>query len=251
MEEVLLRDADAVVVYGGNETVRSLRDRTPVTTPFIAYHHRLSAALVGRAALTDATSAADAADRAARATAVFDQRGCVSPHVVYVERGGGVGPEAWAKELAHAFERLERTLPTGPLRPGEASEIHQVRGTAELRASAGEGVQVHHGGRDPWTVLVEEEPGFRPSCLGRVSRVRPVENLGAAVDELAEVGPFLQTVALDGAGSRRRPLAEALARAGAVRITTLERAPWPPPWWHHDGAGPLRALVRWVDLEGG
>jgi hypothetical protein len=25
--------------------------------------------------------------------------------------------------------------------------------------------------------------------------------------------------------------------------------PWPPPEWHHDGASPLRELVRWVDLE--
>lgn len=250
VEEVFLEAADVVVAYGSDETVRSLRDRTPVTRRFVAYHHRLSAALVGRKALRDAEEAAATAARAARAASVFDQRGCVSPHVIYVEGGGGVEPEEWAEELARALRTLESSLPSGPLRPEEASEIQQVRGTAELRAAAGEGVRVHHGGRDPWTVLFEEEPGFRPSCLGRVVRVRPVDDLVSAVGELAEVGRFLQTVALEGAGARRKSLAEALARVGAVRITTLERAPWPPAWWHHDGAGALRALVRWVDLEG-
>lgn len=251
VEQAFLDAAEAVVVYGSDDTVRSLRDRTPVTSTFVAYHHRVSAGLVGRSGLADSRSAAETADRAALSTAIFDQRGCVSPHVLYVERGGGVAPSAWADELARALRELETRLPSGPLRPDEASEIQQLRGTAELRAAAGEGVRVLHGGRDPWTVLVEEESGFRPSCLGRVIRVRPVDDLTAAVDELTELGRFLQTVALDGVGARREGLAERLARIGAVRITTLERAPWPPAWWHHDGAGALRALVRWVDLEGG
>lgn len=250
VEDVLLRAAEVVVAYGSEETVRSLRDRTPVAARFVAYRHRVSAALVGREALKDGTAAKVAAGRAARAAAIFDQRGCVSPHVVYVEEGGAVDPRTWAEDLARALEELEKSLPTGPLSAAEASEIQQLRGTAELRASAGEGVRVHHGGSRPWTVLLEDEPGFRPSCLGRVLRVRPVADLQRAVAELGGVGRYLQTVALEGAGRRRGDLAEALARTGAVRITTLERAPWPPPWWHHDGAGALRALVRWVDLEG-
>ena len=251
VEDRFLDEADAVVVYGSDETVRSFRDRVSLRTTFVAYPHRLSAALVGRGALADAGTAAATADRAARAAALFDQRGCVSPHVGYVERGGEVDPSTWAEELARAFAELESVLPSGSLRPGEASGIQQLRGTAELRAAAGDPVRIHHGGDDPWTVLVEEEPGFRPSCLGRVIRIRPVDDLAAAVEELSALGGRLQTVALEGAAGQREELAEALARIGAVRITTLDRMPWPPAWWHHDGVGALRALVRWVDLEGG
>ena len=50
-------------------------------------------------------------------------------------------------------------------------------------------------------------------------------------------------------GDALEGLAEALAREGAVRVVPLEKMPWPPAWWHHDGEGPLRALVRWTDLE--
>ena len=73
-----------------------------------------------------------------------------------------------------------------------------------------------------------------------------------------------------GRGERMRPLTDAqpkpLLKVGGKRlieyhlerlaaggfrdvIAPLERVPWPPPWWHHDGRGPLAALLRWTDLE--
>jgi hypothetical protein len=47
LEEAALAEADAVVVYGEDATVRRVRDRLPVTTRLVAYHHRTSVALVG------------------------------------------------------------------------------------------------------------------------------------------------------------------------------------------------------------
>jgi hypothetical protein len=82
-----------------------------------------------------------------------------------------------------------------------------------------------------------------------VVRVVPVSDLEMVPRRLAELAPHLQTVALEVEEARRPALAESLARAGVPRITTLAATPWPPPWWHHDGEGPLRALVRWTDLE--
>ena len=41
-----------------------------------------------------------------------------------------------------------------------------------------------------------------------------------------------------------------LARLGASRVVPISQIPWPRPWWHHDGSGPLLDLVRWTDLEG-
>jgi hypothetical protein len=67
---------------------------------------------------------------------------------------------------------------------------------------------------------------------------------------VASIGPHLQTVGVAGCGDRVEGLAEALARVGVLRIAGFVDVPFPPPWWHHDGDGPLRSLVRWVDLEG-
>jgi len=35
-----------------------------------------------------------------------------------------------------------------------------------------------------------------------------------------------------------------------IRIAPLDEVAFPPPWWHHDGRGPLDVLVERVDLPG-
>ncbi len=248
LEGLALRRAEAVVAYGGDEAIASLRARTPVTARFIAYHHRLSVGLVGREALTTAR-APGVARMAARAVSMFDQRGCVSPHAIYVEEGGAVDPGEWAALLASAMADLEEDLPGGHLTASEASAIHQVRGSAELREASGGGVRVFFSDESFWTVILEDDMGFEPSCLNRVVAVLPTPDLGGVAGALEEVGGHLQTVAVEGAEDRLPMLAEALSQAGATRVTSLEKSPWPPPWWHHDGASVFAGLIRWIDLE--
>ena len=73
--EVLTR-AGQVVVYGGDDTIESVRARTPATTRLIEHPNRLGVAIV------DPRSAPDADGHAARAVALFDQKGCVSTHLI-------------------------------------------------------------------------------------------------------------------------------------------------------------------------
>ncbi len=248
LEGLALQRAEAVVAYGGDEVVASLRARTPVTTRFIAYHHRLSVGLVGREALT-AERAPDLARMAARAVSMFDQRGCVCPHAIYVEEGGAVDPGEWAAQLASAMADLEVEIPGGYLRAHDASAVHQMRGSAELREASGSGVRVFRADESFWTVILEDDMRFTPSCLNRVVSLVPTPDLGGVAGSLGEVGRYLQTVAVEGAEDRLAMLAEALCRAGATRVTSFEKAPWPPPWWRHDGASVLSGLIRWIDLE--
>ena len=248
LEGFALERAEAVVAYGGNEAVSALRGRTPVTTRFIPYHHRLSVGLVGREALT-AERAPQVAVMAARAVSMFDQRGCVSPQAIYVEEGGAVDPGGWAALLASAMADLEAELPGGHLTALEASAVHQMRGSAELREASGNVVRVFRAEEGFWTVILEDEMGFVPSCLNRVVSLVPTPDLCDVAGSLGEVGRYLQTVAVEGAEDRLPILAEALGRAGATRVTSFEKAPWPPPWWRHDGASVFTGLIRWIDLE--
>src|SRR5690606_37592082 len=122
----------------------ALRARLGASVPLVAYHHRISVALVGREALS-AAALPKAARDAARAVALLDQRGCVSPHALFVEEDGDASPAEFAAALAGALERLDRELPPGPIDAATASAVHQLRGAAELRAAAGEAVVVHAG----------------------------------------------------------------------------------------------------------
>lgn len=246
MERAALEDADAVIAYGGRGAVESIRAQAPPAARFLAYGPRLSFGVVGRARLS-----ADAAEEVARAAALdastFDQQGCVSPHVFYVEEGGGVSPREWAAMLARAMEAVERQLPRGALSPGEASAIRQLRGEAEF----GAGMEVHVSATGTaWTVVYDPEPAFEASCLNRVVRVKPVASLADVPALVAKYGEVLQTVGVAAGERETEKIAAALGRLGASRVSPLGEMAWPPPWWHHDGSPPLRALLRWCDLEG-
>jgi len=251
LETVAFDAADAVIVYGGEEVVAAVRARTRTEQRLVVYGPRLSCGVIGADALTRGNGPALAYE-VARAVAIFDQQGCVSPHVVYVERGGEISPAELARALAEAMAGIQETLPRGRISAAEAAAIHDARATAEFRALSGEPVELFASRDTAFTVIYEENAPFTVSCLNRVVRVVPVDAVDDVERELRPVARYLQTVGVAGvSGARLTSLAERLARAGASRITTFENVPWPPAEWHHDGGEPLRSLLRWVDLEYG
>ncbi len=253
-EELLdaaLARAERVVVYGGDGTVEAIRRRTPVTTRLVAYHHRWSVAYVAVEVCRSPEELRRTAGAAARAVAVFDQRGCVSPLTVFVESSGTDGGRRFAVALADALEALEAELPSGSPSPEESARLQQLRGSAEILAAAGAPVWMRHGEGAGWTVIHDPRRHLEERGLtGRVVRVEEVEGDAGLAARLREDGAHLQTVGVAGIeGARREALARSLGRVGVCRVAPLEAVPFPPAWWHHDGGGPLRDLVRWVDLE--
>lgn len=248
VERVAVESADLVVVYGGAEAVADLRARAPAVTRFVEHGPRLSFGMVGRDAL-DPHELDGLLEEVAVAVATFDQHGCVSPHVVYVEKGGAVAPPVFAGLLAEALGRLEGELPRGRISAAEAAAIHQVRAAAEFRGGPGGRSEVFAGPGTSYTVIYDPEPTLELSCLNRVVRVKPLERLEEVVDRLGVLRGRVQTVAVAGAGGRLAGLAELLGRSGVSRVTDFGRMPWPRPEWRHDGSEPLRELVRWTELE--
>ncbi len=249
LEAAALSAADAVLAYGGNESIRSLRERIPAGLPLLAFGHKLSFAVAGREALS-ADRAAATARLAAVDVATFDQQGCVSPHLIYAEAGGDTAPRAWAALLAGELERLEQSLPRGAVSPGEAAGIRRARTAAEFAGFAGSGPALFASEPDTaWTVIYEDTSGFVPSCLNRLVRVKPVGDLSEVIAEAKSVSGYLQTVGFAGDPNRLAPLANALGALGASRIAALGSMAWPRASWHHDGHPPLRHLVRWCDVE--
>jgi hypothetical protein len=247
VEAFLLAQADLVVVYGGDAVVHSVRERAPVGTRIVEHGPRFSAGVV--TAGVPEGDLPPLAMAAARAVALFDQHGCVSPHAIWVEDRDGTRAERFADAVARAMAELEREVPRGRVRPDEAARIQQERGAAELRGHAGQDVRVLAGPGTSWTVVLSDDHAFRPSCLNRFLRIHRVPTVDAALDALSEAGSHLQSVAVAAPAHQIEALAHRLAAAGATRVTTFDRIPWPPAEWHHDGSGPLSELVRWVDLE--
>ena len=98
----------------------------------------------------------------------------------------------------------------------------------------------------PWFSCVEVIAKFTTPLDSAVVRDQ-VGNWKPLV--LAGWRDHLQTVGVAGMEDRLEALAADLGAIGAVRVCPLGSVPFPPPWWHHDGQGPLGALLRWMDLE--
>lgn len=246
-ESIALAAADTVVVYGGAEAVRSVRERMHPDRRLVVHGPRFSVGLVAAATLDHDTPRV-ARDIAA-AAATFDQQGCVSPHAIWFEDPGGGRADRFARQVSDAMADLEARLPRGRLSTAEASAIQQERGAAELRGHGGHGVRVFTGPGTSWTVVLDDDPAFRPSCLNRFLHLHPVESLEPAIHALEPHGAWLQSVGLAVPPAMLEQLAHRMAMVGATRVTTFPRLPWPRPESHHDGKGPLRELLRWVDIE--
>ena len=249
LERALFDEAHCVTATGSDETLAAIRQRLPAQVRFLAYGHRVSFAYVAGKALSGANARRVAAQAAAD-VAAWNQQGCLSPHVVYVEQGGGVTSEQFAALLADELERREETEPRGELPVEAASAIASRRAFYEVRAAHSPETR-HWCSRNStaWTVVYEADPRFQLSCLNRFIYVKGVKDLSEALQNAESVRGKVSTVGLAAPEDNAQALATELARWGVTRVCPLGQMQNPPLMWRHDGRPPLGELVRWTDWE--
>jgi hypothetical protein len=243
LEDAALAAVDRVVVYGGDETVRSVRRRTPPDTTLVEYRHRVGIVVVG-AGGRDEQELERIADDVAESVVPYEQRGCVSPVRVHAV---GTRDDAvrFGTKLADRMERRSATMP-GRRTPEEAAAAQQLVGSLELRRAAGESVDLWAG--RGWAVAVESVG--EPFAGGRVIMVRATDSVEKAASALMRWRGRLQAVGTAGlAPEAEARIARAAAAAGASRVGPVHAMAYPPPWWIHDGRGPLHALVDLMEWE--
>ncbi|HZY18326.1 MAG TPA: acyl-CoA reductase [Ramlibacter sp.] len=245
----LWREADTVLAYGGNAALRGIRDQLPVTTRFLGYGHKLGLALVGRAAL-DPLRGPAAARAAALDLVRYEQQGCYSPHVLYVERGGALDPRGFAQHLATELAGLAHRHPRRELSLEDAASVAAWRQAAEWRALSGAGDELLGDGQSTWAVAFSGQARpLAPSAGHRCVQVCAVDALDDVLPLLRGHEPFLQTVGLATTPAELYRLAGLLGAAGVTRVAALGAMTQPEAGWHHDGRFNLADLVRMVDIE--
>jgi hypothetical protein len=238
--------ADTVLAYGGQDTVDQIRTQVPAATRFLAYGHKLGVALVGRAAL-DAQRGPAMARLAAQDVVRFEQQGCYSPHVFYVERSGRTTPSDFAQHLAGEVAALAQRHPRPALALADAAAVAQWRQSVEW---SGQDQTLFGDETSPWAVAFSEHAlPLSPTAGWRCVQVVAVDTLEAAADALAPHAPYLQTAGVAVEPERLYPLSLRLARAGVTRVCALGAMTAPEAGWHHDGGFNLRDLVRITEIE--
>ncbi|MDP9312549.1 MAG: acyl-CoA reductase [Chloroflexota bacterium] len=254
VEAIAFARSQAVIAYGGETAIRSIAERIPAGVRFLPYGHKLSFGVIGREGLINEIKARQLASRAAYDVAKFDQQGCVSPHLFYVEAGGEISPHSWARLLAAELARFGRNMPRGRLAPSDSAAVASFRRDVDFRASLDPDALALLTAPDAdggATVVFDADPTFTGSCLNRTVLVKPLAQAEAIIELLQPVRAFVQTAALALDPLRRDALAGRLGAAGVTRICPLGKMPDPDLAWHHDGRFNLLDLVYWADIEEG
>jgi hypothetical protein len=241
--------ADVVLAYGGNAALQAMQAHVPVSTRFLPHGHKLSFGMVSAAALS-VRKGPGVARQAALDVVRYDQQGCYSPHVFYVQRGAPVSPQDFAQHLAQELAGLQHKLPRRVLSLEEAAQVGAWREAHEFASLHDDSTQLSGTGHSTSTVVYSDR--HQPLTAGPLNRNVWV----VAVDTLDEVLPLiapqrddLQTVGLAAAPEELLHLGEYLGQAGVTRICALGAMTSPEAGWHHDGRFSLLDLVRMVDIE--
>ncbi len=156
-----LKVAELVIAYGHDETLSALKKYILSSATYIAHGHAESAAIIFK----DAANI-DSLEKLAYDMLSYDQRGCLSPRVTFIEKGGDLSPAKCAEYFAEIIlPKLAQKLPRGGLFEGEAAEILHQRSLYAFRGKV-------YSGQD-WTVCYDENLVWPNESLPRFMPFKP------------------------------------------------------------------------------
>ena len=240
MTQTVFQKADFVIAYGSDESIAAMQSLIPANTPRILHGHKLSFGIIAREAVSE-----DLATKVAMDIALYDQQGCLSPHLYYVESGGENTALDFAKHLAEALQQLSLKLPKGLCDDAVAGKTQQLRGTLPLKGGT---VFKSVDGTD-WTVLFEPSPEFTSAPLGRCIWIKSVDDLSKIPSLMISVKNRIQAIGIAIPKTRADGIVEAVSKIGGCRICPIGEMQRPPLNWSHDGQKRLLPLLRFVDRE--
>jgi hypothetical protein len=232
-----MAEAEAIVVFGSDETVEFFAKHVLPPQRLVAYGHKISLGLV--------LGSFDESliERAARDVLVFDQLGCLSPQLYYVAGDSS----NFAKRLAERFNDLFRSDRAVTEWTSEiAGSLRSCREEWKFRAATEPGILVWESPENlDWLVIHDPNPNLVANPLYRTIFVKPMPAQLQTV--LSPIRRQISTIGIDPVNSVFANLATQL---GAQRVCPIGRMQKPAVTWHHDGGPTLASLVRFVDIEG-
>ncbi|MBG89502.1 MAG: hypothetical protein CMO80_21765 [Verrucomicrobiales bacterium] len=250
LEKVLFHYAESVTATGSDETLEAIEKRLPRGTRFVGHGHRVSFGYVTKEAMGGYRAKRMVRD-AADDVVAWNQLGCLSPHVFYVEDDSRDFAYQFAEMLAGELAKREKEEPRGEVPQEVAEQIASRRSMYEVRAAHLPDATRHwySEGSTAWSVIYETDTLFQLSCMHRFIYVKSTPNLEETLKGAETVRDNISTVGLGAGEDEKEEIVMHLARWGVSRVCALGQMQKPPLTWRHDGRPLLSDLVRWTDWE--
>ena len=248
-ENSLLRNSDVVLAYGDNDTIKQIRDRTPIKTRFLPHGHKISFGIVS-AQVLDPQKAWSVAHNAATDIVQYDQQGCYSPQTYFVEAGATITPRTFAQYIANELSCFQKKFPRRVLDTRESIQLASWQNSQELELMSKPRKEIIRDKDGAWTVIFNgNDKHFCLSGLNRTISIIEVNSLNQVITIISPYKEFLQTAGLAVAAEELFSISRQLGEQGVTRITSLGSMTAPEAGWHHDGRFSLLDLVTFTEIE--
>jgi hypothetical protein len=248
-----MEHAHAVLAYGEDETIRTLRNLAPSECRFIGHGNRVSFALLDETDLQP-KRLARLCSNLAYDFLIYDQRGCMSPLGVFVV-SRTVGPvEQFCEMLCQSFRKIARRFPGWPFTLEEQATVAAIR--EEARIGAALALAKHHKQLcttkiisredDPFLLLLQPAQDFTVGCGLRTAHVWWASSYETVFRVLQKLRGQVSTI---GVAHTNAQWAELALSVRAGRLCKIGQMQKPSLGWAHDGFLPLLPLMTVVRIE--
>ena len=258
--------ADGIVLWGGEEAERAVRNLAPAGAKLIEWGHRLGFCYVKTD--FDALCAGDPDPRLisdlsglAEHIALTGQLLCSSCQTVFLDTARREDMEAFARIFLPLLEEAVKKHPPAEIgvlaarsirqrmiRMERALEKNGIDTPAEDRGSPEKDRAILEGRECSLILCRDSSLELSPLCMSVPVKRLPEKNLLPTLRRGESKGR-LQTAGLICPDEDRGRLTDLLLRAGLTRVTAPARMSEPFPGESHDGEYPLRRYVRAADVE--
>ena len=224
---------DYVIASGGHQMVHSLSKRLS-SKPHTFYGPRISIGVVGMGWL-------DASDSwwedVAREIALWDQRGCLSPRILFVASD----PERFSRRLASALSKWQERWPAGPASLGDGTDILSFRTPYQMAKEGKSGIFASNG--TAWTVVWDHSTSLEVGPPARAVRVTTRPATRELESMLIKAKGMVQGAGLDFLVRGDVEWRRTLEHGGVGWVAPLTSIQDPPAGWRADGRSGLAELL--------
>ncbi|MGH8014011.1 MAG: acyl-CoA reductase, partial [Candidatus Binataceae bacterium] len=236
---VLRQHCDVMAWFGEDETVANGATATPHLT--VGFGDRVSVAIITGEAMT--ACGTELADAVARDVSLYEQRGCLSPHHVFVGADQSGRARAFAAMIVAALERLAIHFPSpAALGLEDAAALRRTHELARWRQLGAQNVELWEGPRLTWGVIYDPAASFSVSPGYRTVSVSQFVDVADLDQRLSSVADKLEAIALSDPAGRLTGMIETLRTRGASYVCVPGMMQSPPLDWPHGGGAFIKRL---------
>lgn len=207
--------ADVISVWGGEESVQSVKEISPRGARIVEWGHKISFSYIAKSKKQDS----EVYKGLAYEICLNEQMACSSPQCVFVEDADFSELKELAKNLEKALNEVSPTMKR--VLPGvqETAELTVTKEQVRLKSIKGGSHLVESKNHD-WRIYVEDTPALNSSPLFRTIWLKPMPR-HLIISHLRPLKMYLQTAGIAADAFEVEALSRDLYMAGVQRIRAI------------------------------